>query len=105
MRRRKTKYRTSHAPEVIDLSIGLWWRFSSYEMVNGFIRPEPRAKLERYNPWSEYGPGHVSPYQSLINLIENLPVSSDGTVVKLRKENEKQLLDWCSKYGLLGLLP
>ena len=40
--------------EVLDVSLGKWWRFSAYEIREGFIRPAPGAKLTVYDPWEEY---------------------------------------------------
>src|SRR5437868_5639888 len=36
------------------VSHGAWWRFSEYEIADGWIRPTARAKLERYDPWQQF---------------------------------------------------
>src|SRR5215470_8318992 len=75
-------------------------------MVDGFIGPKGGLKPELYDPWKEYRSAQQPPYLSLVNLIDHLPTTSaDGTGIKIRKEGEKPLLEWCQQYGLLGLLP
>src|SRR4051812_22225157 len=62
---------------------GEWWRFSSYEIRQGCIRPAERAKLEWYDPWPDFqhtrtqtigqAPAAIQPaYQSLIKLVRQL---------------------------------
>lgn len=97
----------------------LWWRFSEYELKDEYICPTPGAKLELYDPWQlyrdswEYDPDSATPfaekrqkdppYISLFDLVEEMEPSSDS--VPINKRSVEKLLKWCSKFGLLGLLP
>ncbi len=92
-------------PETIELLARKWWRFKSYELVDGFIRPREGAKLETFDPWQEMSDNGKPPYLTLTRLVESLSISSDGTEIKIAKSSEKELLDWCCRFGLLGLLP
>ncbi len=104
---------------------GSWWRATSYEIHRAaeglaFIRPTPGAKVEPYNPWDAFrkaleSRGRVlSPYHELLRLAEGTnwrPARSGrGFVVdglgtyELEPGSEEELLAWCSKHGLLGLL-
>ncbi len=86
-----------------------WWRFSQYEIRDGAIQPAEGATLEGYDPWAEYeasrlkGSGSAEPpYQSLARLVQQASFTVDGL---LRPESEEAVLDWCSRYGLLGIVP
>lgn len=88
---------------------GKWWRFSQYEIRDGAIQPAEGATLGEYDPWAEYevsrqkGSGSAEPpYQSLARLVQQASFTVDGT---LRPESEAAVLDWCSRYGLLGIVP
>ena len=74
--------------------IGYWWRFSAYEMRDMVIGPADGAKLEQYDPWR-----NPKAYQSLLDLARaprRFPPSAGA---------ERQILDWVTEYGLLGVLP
>jgi hypothetical protein len=97
---------------------GGWWRFSKYELRDGYIRPAPKAQLEIYDPWAayqsswEYDPESATPYieqrtsappyQSLLALLQEFRFDALG---KPDLESAEKLLAWCSEHGLLGLLP
>jgi hypothetical protein len=91
--------------DLFDVSIGKWWRFTSYEVVDGFIRRTRKANLKEYYPWREYSRSlRNPPYISLARLADSLDPPS-GVAVNDSKEDEQQIVEWCGKYGLLGLLP
>lgn len=106
-------------PENLEVAGGMWWRFASYELEEGRIVPSPGADLERYDPWEAYrevrqkGSENEPPYQSLVRLIKHTQFevvfkSLEPTLqrdrVRLTPESEQALLDWCTQYGLLGVL-
>lgn len=84
-------------------SAGRWWRASRYEIVAGMIRPARDATIEAFDPWEIYrgtrakGYEFCPPYASLTNLGLDLARSVP--------EAERQIVKWCERYGLLGLLP
>lgn len=96
--------------EKYDVSEGKWWRFKRYEVVGGFIRPTRDAALEEYDPWEEYSRSLITkektepPFLSLTQLIDSIDPPS-GSATKPAKEREQEIINWCNKYGLLGLLP
>lgn len=84
-----------------------WWRFSRYEILDGYIRPAKGASLERYRPWLEYdalkGKGSVPrPYSGLVELSREFDEHSSGW--ELTDKEESLILDWCNTHGLLGVL-
>ena len=97
----------------------LWWRFSSYELKDGYIRPATGAKLELYDPWKpyreswEHDPDSATPfpekrlqgppYLSLLALADEVSIAPDRS--SLDKKGADRLLKWCSEFGLLGILP
>jgi hypothetical protein len=93
---------------------GSWWKFDRYELRDGMIRPARGAKLSRYDPWEDQDPAaplqqdRVPAYRSLLDTINRLrylespsPQNRGG---RLHPRSERELLDWCAEYGLLGLL-
>lgn len=82
---------------------GRWWRATRYEIVAGVIRPAADAEIEAYDPWALYrktrakGFEWTPPYAELTNIGLDLGTSVD--------EAERRILEWCQRYGLLGLLP
>jgi hypothetical protein len=100
---------------------GGWWRFSRYEMRDGHIRPTANANLEWFDPWeiyrvSKWDKGTQPPYQSLLALMLSIGAhSSESRGWQLDQSlqpggglppvQEAKVLDWCSHFGLLGLLP
>ncbi len=54
-----------------------WWRFSEYELRDGYLRPAQGAKLESYSPWDIYRDSRETAvraqtprYQQLSALLE-----------------------------------
>ncbi len=88
---------------------GRWWRFSEYEIADGYIRPTWNAELKEYDPWAPFwrrqrGRVFRPPYAQLVNLTRDLSGSESGAV-ELSPASQHALTQWCSEYGLLGLLP
>lgn len=83
-------------------SAGRWWRFDKYEIRGGALRPAPGALLTAYDPWMLYlrsrtrGDETLPPYAEFVNLRQSLSLGI--------KDSEAAILDWCSRYGLPGLL-
>jgi hypothetical protein len=105
-----------------NLWIGGWWRFTRYEIRGKSIAPAPNASLEWYDPWetyhlSKFDAGITSPYQSLLQLAVFLGAFWDGAERgtwrldkslengSLSPADQQLVLDWCSRFGLLGILP
>jgi hypothetical protein len=108
---------------------GGWWRFTRYEIREGSIRPAENADLQWYDPWeiyrkSEWHTGTPRPYQSLVELVlsiggfydeahlmwrlERSPDAESLISFKddsLTSDEQRKILDWCSRFGLLGILP
>jgi hypothetical protein len=89
------------------LYTGKWWRFGAYEIRNGYIRPVPGQQSEAYLPLEDFHAAraaraeHRSPHESLIQVTERLGVDAAG---QLNAESAAEVLAWCARYGLLGLL-
>jgi hypothetical protein len=81
---------------------GRWWRFDKYEIRSGTIRPAVGAKLEVYDPWKVFlrsrtrGDERPPPYARFINLRQSLALGLS--------QSEAAILQWCSEFGLLGIL-
>jgi len=110
-----------------------WCRWTRYEIRDGCIRPAPGAKLRRYNPWklwletrpvgrrSDSTGEAPTPYRALLEMLRTLEYrseyrlhSNDGPrhppmrnqlKAPLTAASEQAVLDWCAKYGSLGILP
>ena len=100
------------AKKPVEIRSQLWWKFSRYELRDGYIRPARAAKLLRYQPWDAHwqarrhpGRKQQSPYFSLTTLVSDLGASPtvDGRLT-LNPFAEKKVLDWCDQFGLLGVL-
>jgi len=92
----------SYRPEIGD-----WWRFDRYIIEDGAIRPAEGSRLSTYDPWADYeasrlhGGGQEAPYQTLLSLVQQLRFDATNT---LTPESASLLCEWCSSYGLLGIL-
>jgi hypothetical protein len=90
-------------PMPLDVAGGLWVRFDSYEVRDGYIRPEPGAQLETYDPWEAYRSARATraeqapPYQSLLTLVESLSL-------EFTAQSAARVAAWCTEHGLLGVL-
>src|SRR3990172_1269230 len=80
-----------------------WWRFSSYVFEEGYLRPAPGASFRDSDPWKDFvemraSRGYLgeSPYEQLVNIVREQ---------KSVEETITGLLEWTSRYGLLGVLP
>lgn len=108
-----------------------WWRADRYELLDGVIRPHPEAHFERYDPWKQYRSAMLRPrrkaagdekpargrrpsgrdveepfYQPLLSLVTRLARADDGEApTSLTPDLESELLAWCARFGLLGVLP
>jgi hypothetical protein len=85
-----------------------WVRFTAYTLdEQGVIRPALDAKLQTYDPWAKYRQTrdtlkNETPYAALFGILTEIPNTTDRD---LAEESKAALLDWCSSYGLLGLVP
>ena len=99
---------------------GKWWRFGSYRVQNNVIRPVDGTALEAYDPWQSYGDsvsgkGPVRdarqkrmvepPYRTLLDLVDHVGSAGGQWLEEPNKEVAKLVEDWCSQFGLLGILP
>lgn len=114
----------------LDVATGRWWRWTRYEIRNGYIRPARGAQLRVYDPWKmwlESRPPATSsrrrtlpetPYGSLLALSGELEYRQPGDIpldfkpgelnlmlAPLTADSESKLQVWCALYGLLGVLP
>ena len=88
--------------ERLEPLAGQWWKFTRYELKDGYIRPAPDATLSAYDPWSEPPPGANTAYASLANLVpRGWDAGDNGTV---SPDTAAAVLAWCQQYGLLGVL-
>lgn len=79
-----------------------WFRFSSYEIVGGFIVPATSAEGDSYR-LADSGVSH----HDLLELATQLQWAPSRSTSRSEVEADRRRLvtTWCSKYGLLGLLP
>lgn len=87
-------------------------RFGRYQVVQDSIVPVTNIPIQRFDPWAEYqsavGRSRLvePPYVSLLNLAKNLRFEqSPFTLWQPSPEGKQEILEWCSKNGLLGVLP
>jgi hypothetical protein len=98
------------------IEAGAWWRFSKYEVRDGVIFPADGATCERYDPWDLFNRARAGdqqssqgkriaepPYQQLFSLIRQTPgpAWAGGGI----GYDVEAIVDWCSRFGLLGILP
>ena len=101
--------------EPFDVADGAWWRVDRYAIRDGCICPASDARLNGYDPWEHYRASRAAdsrvdpPYTSLLTLVgaleADLETAIDGQNVRLGMSGQRILVDWCARYGLLGLLP
>jgi hypothetical protein len=87
-----------------------WWRFDRYQIAAGAIRPAPKARLETFDPWNTFAraKGQFRTVETIWgNLAELVRQLEQDAVAECTpsSQGEKLILDWCHRYGLLGLLP
>ena len=98
----------------LGMTLGIWWRFSRYEVRGRLVCPAPDAELKTYSPWEEFEAGSSKadkrrlhpPYERLMALFPSEEKDGTPSERKLPREiDEEGLLNWCKDYGLLGVLP
>ncbi len=106
---------------------GKWWRSDRYIVgTGGQLVPVSVEKIEEYDPWESYWEwvgdwrNNQPPYIGLFDLLRDAALTKtvslgslldaargDGT--PLQRMNQEgmfePILDWCSKHGVLGILP
>lgn len=112
--RRRGDVRARKASEPFEVAAGFWWRFSRYELRGEYLRPASGATFTWYDPWEAYRASwkqgvatDTLPYQSLLNLLEDLSLPLQAREVPLGSLSPTatdKLLGWCAAYGLLGVL-
>ena len=87
---------------------GMWWRWSKYEVRDGYVRRAAGATLDPYLPLDQHGSERgrrgreQAPfYASLIELSDNL---SHGVSGEPDAESNAAIANWCNQHGLLGVL-
>jgi len=98
-----------------------WARCSEYEIADGKIRPARGASVDFYDPWHDYRPqttshGQGGPHVELLRLVRKIEPPRSVPLVgpptlgwlfdldkRLRPEDEERILQWCRRWGLLGL--
>ncbi len=109
------------------MACGLWPRFNSYIIREKggrqFIGPAENAKLEIYDPFAALNTNNLAendnslsanremhpPYIHFLSLFNELEIdlkTSYGIAKadKLTTQQKSVICDWCSRYGLLGIL-
>ena len=95
--------------------IGRWWRFERYQVRDGYIRPAPGADWEPYDPWKAHRLQKRPPYLELVDAISDVSPEAviptghwagfAGPRFTCSETTQERVLDWCARFGLLGLLP
>lgn len=103
--------------QAVDFSTGNWYRTSNYDVLDGCIVPAMDATFSVYDPWASHrAPAARSTpaYQSLLELAEKLETSPPLPPARSlalhpahggSSAGERLILQWCVKFGLLGILP
>lgn len=104
-----TKHQTSEFSEE-SIPAERWPRFSRYEVVDGIIRPHAKATIEWYDPAQEDAsrPDGERPYQELMRVVQRLQIRQPhgGAPYEIAgRRAAEDLLQWCRRFGLLGILP
>lgn len=93
-----------------ELPVGYWWRAEEYVIRDGYIRPAPGARFVRYDPWEHYRFARLhgkqedpAPYQELLGLTDIRFVYRKGGF-EAEPDDARRVLEWCNRYGLLGVL-
>lgn len=104
---------------MVDISqsgFGWWWRATDYVVSGKYVRPAPACGIERYDPWDCFAADEFAetetlsrpPHEELLGLIQRFnfePRPGPGPIVKPDETSANELAAWCSRYGLLGILP
>jgi hypothetical protein len=101
--------------QVFQGAVGVWWKFSRYELREGYLRPAPDAALIPYDPWAAYRAvrqdriSGTAPHETLLALMEEVGPGTYSLgprpqfIVPPRAATA--IVRWCETWGLLGLLP
>ena len=96
-----------------DETSGRWWRFTDYEVTQGYIKPAADATLDYYDPWGEFesvdalrrqgGRSIDRPYLSLQDISSAFDLSESHGFAHINPDKWPILTEWCKKHGPLGL--
>ncbi len=92
------------------IQVAYWWFFARYEIRDNAICPVADSPCEQYDPWELFDRAcsGVSPSQRGKRMID-LPFQELFALVREIKNpfgaDAKLLANWCSRFGLLGILP
>lgn len=105
------------AKKTFSLFGGEWVRFSRYVVKEGYIRPQPGARLNVYNPWEEFEKAHRvhrtldAPYTPLLQLgakLEFQPERTGSSLLDSRftptEPSKRAIVEWSEAHGPLGIL-
>jgi hypothetical protein len=90
-----------------------WPRFSEYVVEGDYIRPAPGAEPEWYSVWDTYAPparerqlegAHLDLFCALDAIGTRAERDAMIETGRLSRQAKDRLAQWCSQYGLLGLL-
>jgi len=82
----------------------MWWKFSEYELIDGYIQPTRDAVMISYDPWEDFIVESSSnrgsrPYLSFLQVAGEIARQIHcGEEVK-----PEPLVRWVQKFGLIGL--
>ena len=86
-----------------------WFRFARYEIRDSdssrCIVPADRTRLIQFDPWETRNREAAPPYVELLKTVRRFePYRLHPTGDKERRAAEQDILEWCRRYGLLGVL-
>jgi len=95
---------------------GKYFKCSNYEVRNHLVGPVPGATVLEYDLWTPYAKAKAVgwtipvPYIAALELAKkvrrNPPIwAKDGNGLVMQSEQATTLVDFCSNWGLLGVLP
>jgi hypothetical protein len=85
---------TDPKPLSRSLAVGRWWRWSRYELRDGYIRPAPGVRLSVYDPWKRWLDNRPlgrrsddgTPYRALLNMLRSLEYrQNSGDEIELKR--------------------
>jgi hypothetical protein len=98
---------------------GHWWHHDGYEIRDGLVQPAPGSRLIDYGPWEAHVRARIgdakSPLDHFLDLVYMLRADLDmeeteealccEPLEEWASALREGILAWCSRYGLLGMLP